>query len=420
MGLAVWFSAGHFPGTGHRTGYSSCGKVRKGDCHDIDGQSNRIERCCYYPIAACIASTTGLLWKGHQRSIAMKANLFTVVQVTFSLLATIQIGISQTTDFSRIAEQVLPAVVTIRGQTDSDELVGSGFLVDATGRIVTCLHVVRPLRKATIKLASGDIYDSITIKAFDERRDLAIIQIAGFDLPSVRLGDSNEVKQAEPVLLLGAASGLQGSITSGIVSAIRDLPDGFKVIQTDAAANPGNSGGPLVNARGEVIGVLGFKLRDSEGQNFAMPVNYARGLLESAQINMDLDALREKTSDSAAVTETVGLFGRAGNIREVKSVFVSKLGTSEAALLVREKLVNRLTQRNIQVVFNQDEADAILVGYVGVNALRSAGTSVFRLLGQGGRILWTADRNPSFWGSASSSIANKIADELAKAIKASR
>ena len=73
--------------------------------------------------------------------------------------------------------------------------------------------------------------------------------------------------------------GLEGSLSSGIVSGIRELDDGSKVFQTDAAANPGNSGGPMVDAEGKVIGVLTFKLRESENLNFVVPINYARGLL---------------------------------------------------------------------------------------------------------------------------------------------
>ena len=161
------------------------------------------------------------------------------------LAALVFVGVSalaQTPNYQQVAEQVLPAVVTITGQSDGGETLGSGFLVDPKGKIVTSLHVIRSLRTAKVRLPNGDVYDSIRVRAFDERRDIAVIQVPGFGLPIARLGDSNEVKQAEAVLLAGAGSGLQGSVTGGIVSAVRDLTDGFKVIQTDAAANPGNSG----------------------------------------------------------------------------------------------------------------------------------------------------------------------------------
>lgn len=339
------------------------------------------------------------------------------------LVGIIQTGFAQqTVDNTQIADKVMPAVVTIKGSTENGEITGSGFLIDSKGIIATCLHVVRPLKTAKVVLANGDIYDSIKIRAFDERRDLAIIQIAGFDLPSIQLGNSNNIKQAEPVLLLGAPNTLQGSITGGLVSAIRDTPEGFKVIQTDAASNPGNSGGPLVNSRAEVIGVLGFKLRGSEGQNFAIPINYIRGMAESTLLDLDLDTLREKSKGVGAGAEneahTANPIGRAANIRDAKTVFVGSFGPSEAAFLVREKLINRLTQKGIQVVMEAQDADAVLAGFVGADSEGRAGASVFRLYGEKGKVLWTGERGPDGWGgSASSNIANKIGDALSKAIK---
>jgi hypothetical protein len=200
----------------------------------------------------------------------------------------------------------MPSVVEIRGRGESGESLGSGFIVEADGKIATSLHVIANLRQAAVRLTAGDVFDSFSVLAFDQRRDLALIKVAGFDLPAATLGNSNEVQAGEPVLLIGSARGLQGTLTSGIVSALRDLPEeGFKIIQTDAAANPGNSGGPLLNARGEVIGVLGFRLRDSENLNFAVPINYVRGLLASAQTPISLEALRAKLG------EPVDLFGKS-------------------------------------------------------------------------------------------------------------
>ena len=334
----------------------------------------------------------------------------------FIWLTLAQLGFAQTPDYRQIADQVMPAVVTIRGESDSGQVLGSGFLVSSNGTIITSLHVVKPLRRAVVMLTNGDVYDSPRVRAFDERRDLAVIQIPGFDLPTVELGNSKDVRQGDPVLLIGTASGLRGSVTSGIVSALRDAPDGFKVIQTDAAANPGNSGGPLVNSRSEVIGVLGFKLRGAEGQNFAVPINYARGLLENAQLDMDLDALRAAARVPLTLDDADR---RVESLAEVASIYVDDLGSTEAAFLVREKIVNRLTRvkNGPNVVTDKQSADAILAGFVGADAYGRAGTSAFRLLGKGGGILWTTEKSRSRWGSASSSLAGKVVDNLTKAIK---
>lgn len=337
-----------------------------------------------------------------------------MVLLSFALL--MEFGHVQGLDYRQVVEQVLPAVVTITGQTADGEVVGSGFLVDSSGTVITSLHVVSSLRTIRIKLTNGDVYDSVKVKAFDKRRDLAILRISGFGLPVAPLGNSNDVKQGEPVLLVGAGSGLQGSVSSGIVSAVRDLPDGFRVIQTDAAANPGNSGGPLCNSRSEVIGILGFKVKGSEGQSFAIPINYARGLLENANGDLELSALQAETEE--LLTNRKVLRG-VENIRDVRLVFVARFGVTEAAFLVREKLVNRLSlNRAFEVINDSAEADAVLDGYVSSDALGRADASVFRLVGKSGKVLWGAEYTSGTWGwgrSASSHIANKAADDLMKA-----
>lgn len=209
----------------------------------------------------------------------------------------------QTFDSARIAKQVGPAVVLIQGKTDTGEILGSGFILSSDGKIATNLHVIKDLKTAGVQLASGDKFDSFSVLAFDARKDIAIIKIPGFDLPTAVLGNSNDIQIGEPVLAAGSPLGLQGSVSTGVVSSVRDDPagEGFKVIQTDATANPGNSGGPLVNSRGQVIGVVTFKLRGTENLNFAIPINYLRGLMESAPSALSLDELRAKIANSPDV-----------------------------------------------------------------------------------------------------------------------
>ena len=174
------------------------------------------------------------------------------------------------------------------------------IIISSDGKIATNLHVIEGLRHAGVELASGEKYDSFSVLAFDPRKDIAIIKIPGFDLPTVPLGNSNSVQVGEPVLVVGSPLGLQGSVTTGVVSSIRDDPanGGFKVMQTDASVNPGNSGGPMVNRQSEVIGIVTFKIRGSENLNFAIPVNYLRGLMESPASAMSLDELRLKVSNA--------------------------------------------------------------------------------------------------------------------------
>ena len=197
----------------------------------------------------------------------------------------------------QIAERIAPSVVLIKAVVPAGTLTGSGFVVDPSGTIVTNLHVIRGATAVAVKFPGGDVYDVARVRAYDERKDLAVLQIPGFGLPGAELGDSDSVRQGDPVVLYGNPLGLEGSLTSGVVSGLRSVDSGMKVIQTDASANPGNSGGPLLDAKGRVVGVLSFKLSGTEGLNFAIPINYVRGLLQMDHA-LDLAVLAQRLASS--------------------------------------------------------------------------------------------------------------------------
>lgn len=172
-------------------------------------------------------------------------------------------------------------------------MLGSGFIVSKDGKLVTNLHVVKDMKVASVQMSNGEVFDTLSVLATDERRDLAVLQIAGFELPVLELGNSDVVSIGEPLIVVGSPRGLEGTVTAGILSSIRESGDGFKVLQTDAAVNPGNSGGPLVNRRGQAIGVVSSKVRSSENLNFAMPINYVRGLMNALHEPMTLEQMRQ-------------------------------------------------------------------------------------------------------------------------------
>lgn len=265
---------------------------------------------------------------------------------------------------AEIVKKTSPAVVLIKGSGERGSSLASGFLVSPDGKIATNLHAIRDLKSAGVQLASGDIFDSFTVLAFDERKDLAIIQIAGFDLPVTELGNSNEVQQGEPILVIGSPKGLTGTVTTGVVSAIRDDPAGrgFKLIQTDAAINPGNSGGPLVNSRGQVIGVVVAKLKESENLNFAIPVNYVRGLLNALQKPMSLEETRAKlgTSQDAFQDEP----------RKKPGVLVAGYGSSgESFQFVFIELLNFLAASGVAVANQASDFRAVRGDHGSLNYL---------------------------------------------------
>ena len=209
--------------------------------------------------------------------------------------------------FAEVAKIVEPAVVSIdtkgkvpevatKGEPapgDADDImdffrrqlprraaqsVGSGFIVDKRGYILTNAHVVEDAVRINVKLDSGEEYVAKVIGT-DEETDLAVLKIdAGKDLPFVKLGDSAKSRVGDWVLALGSPFGLTRTVTAGIISQVKRETQATtpiqKFIQTDAAINRGNSGGPLVNMDGEVIGVnsqIATSTGDYNGIGFALP-----------------------------------------------------------------------------------------------------------------------------------------------------
>src|SRR4029434_6796483 len=169
--------------------------------------------------------------------------------------------------------------------------VGSGFVLSREGYIVTNNHVVEDADQIKVKLANGKEYDG-KIVGRDPKTDLALVKIDGAsDLHSLTLGNSDELKVGSLVVAVGSPFGLEQTVTAGIVSAkgrvIGSGPyDSF--IQTDASTNPGNSGGPLINAVGEVVGVNSAIFSQTGGNvgiGFAIPIDLAKKIVEQLRKN---------------------------------------------------------------------------------------------------------------------------------------
>jgi serine protease Do len=194
-----------------------------------------------------------------------------------------------------LAERLKPPLVQIRvrraadAQTEGTEpgspeerrSSGSGFIIRADGYMVTNAHVVTDAERIQVKLADGRRFEGRLVGT-DERVDLALIKIEATGLPVAPLGDSNRLRVGEFVLALGHPFGLEQTVSFGIVSRkgapLMVAAPGFDFIQTDAAVNPGNSGGPLVNMAGEVVGINSMAARNGS-IGFAIPVNLVKALL---------------------------------------------------------------------------------------------------------------------------------------------
>ncbi len=259
--------------------------------------------------------------------------------------------------FAEVAKRVEPAVVNIdtkgkipeitaKGETapgQSDDIldflrrqmpnrrsaaVGSGFIVDKSGYVLTNHHVVEDASRIIVRLQSGEEF-SAKLVGIDEETDLAVLKInAGRDLAFIRLGDSDAAQVGDWVLAIGSPFGLAQSVTAGIVSQTRrETPYTSvfqKFIQTDAAINRGNSGGPLVNMNGDVIGInsqIATTTGDSSGIGFALPSNEAAnvyrqilqvGRVRRGYLGVLLDSVKPE-------------FAKVYNLPEAKGAIITEL-----------------------------------------------------------------------------------------------
>src|SRR5688572_6578036 len=254
--------------------------------------------------------------------------------------------------FAEIARRVEPAVVNIEttqaqievsekdedkeDQSDKNPLldmfrrqprrptrgVGSGFIVNPQGYILTNYHVVEDAARITVGMQSGEKYRGEVV-GFDPETDVAVIKIAvQKDLPTVTLGDSNAAQVGDWVLAMGSPFGLDQTVTAGIISKKERESPYFNVfqrfLQTDAAINRGNSGGPLVNMRGEVIGMnsqIATSTGDYNGIGFALPSNetsfvykqlIAHGKVKRGYLGITLESVHDEFAKVYGLAEAKG------------------------------------------------------------------------------------------------------------------
>lgn len=189
---------------------------------------------------------------------------------------------------------------------------GSGFIVSPDGIILTNAHVVQDAKEVTVKMTDRREYKAKVLGA-DPQTDVAVIKIEAKNLPVVKVGNVNDLQVGEWVLAIGSPYGLENTATAGIVSAKgRSLPDDTSVpfIQTDVAVNPGNSGGPLFNDRGEVVGInsqIYSRTGGFQGLSFSIPIDLAykikdqileHGKVQHARLGVTVQEVNQDLADS--------------------------------------------------------------------------------------------------------------------------
>ena len=220
---------------------------------------------------------------------------------------------------------------------EADRGVGSGFIIESNGLILTNAHVVEGASTIYVTLTDKREFKA-KLLGMDKRTDVAVVKIDARDLPRLPLGDSSRVRVGEWVLAIGSPFGLENTVTAGIVSAkSRDTGDYLPFIQTDVAVNPGNSGGPLLNTAGQVIGINSQIFSRSGGYmgiSFAIPMDEAMRVADQLRTNGKMTrgrigvALGEMTKE---VAESLGLGKpRGAYVRNVEPTGPAATGGIEA------------------------------------------------------------------------------------------
>lgn len=215
------------------------------------------------------------------------------IATAFALATLSQAASASNNDLADLAERAKPSVVllTVEDTTGRKIGTGTGFFVSADGRIVTNHHVITEASRVTATLADGSRRAVLGLLVEDAEKDIAILKAEGEGTPALSLGDSRGVKPGDEVVVIGSPRGLSGTLSIGIVSAIRehgiddqDLPGAEKPrswgIQITAPISPGSSGSPVMTRDGEVIAVAVGTYNDAQSLNFGVPIEVTRGLLD--------------------------------------------------------------------------------------------------------------------------------------------
>jgi serine protease Do len=193
-------------------------------------------------------------------------------------VANIDAGMDKTVQQLAAIVKKSVVVVTFRGREGERQGLGSGFIIDPNGLIATNMHVIGEARPISVELSDGRKFDVTAIEATERSHDLAVLRIDAQNLPALPLGNSDELQEGQPIVAIGNPVGLERSVVSGVLSGRREI-EGRTMLQVAMPIERGNSGGPLLDLRGRVHGLLTLKSLKTENLGFAMPINALKPLL---------------------------------------------------------------------------------------------------------------------------------------------
>ncbi|TYP00353.1 trypsin-like peptidase [Geothermobacter ehrlichii] len=288
--------------------------------------------------------------------------VFTLVLSTIFLAAIPSIVLAQTAQ--EIARKAFSSTVLLVMEDSNGQplSLGSGFFV-RKGEIASNLHVVEGAARGYAKIIGQKTkYDIEGITAVDPERDLVVLKISGARAGVVTLGNSESVQVGEIVYAVGNPQGLEGTFSQGIVSSIREI-GADKLLQITAPISPGSSGGPVLNGKGEVIGVSVATFKGGQNLNFAIPSNYLKSLLEKVGPAKPLGQAKP-TKPQRSILSNLGGRGSEGVIGGQLTWTYETLQSGEYAISLRNKLRDNVRNIYCLVIFYDSQGYPIDVDVV--------------------------------------------------------
>jgi V8-like Glu-specific endopeptidase len=275
-----------------------------------------------------------------------------------SLLTFLTVQVSCASNMvNHVVQKAMPSVVQIQILDDkgSEVASGSGYVVRSNGLIATNYHVIENATHAIAVLSDGHVVRVLGVRYANKARDFAILQVDATSLPPATLGNSDNLQVGDDVVAIGEPLGVfPKTVSAGIVSSIREM-DGAKWIQHTAAISHGNSGGPLLNSRGQVVGMNTLSTDKGQNLNFAVPINYVKAALDH------LPAQVTSLTELASAQQTMDRQQTADRIRQLFSTYEDPDGLFRLALPKAwqiQRTVSRDEQGNTEVVFTASDPEA--------------------------------------------------------------
>jgi hypothetical protein len=312
------------------------------------------------------------------------ASLLLVGAVVFvvSQLATV-CAQTETMDLKALAKKARQAVVllVVSDATGSEIATGTGFLISTDGKLISNRHVIESAANGIAKAENGGLLPIEGVLAEDPTNDLVLLKLAAKDLPYLRLNHKATAEVGTRVAVIGSPLGLEGTLSEGIISALRDVASGVKMFQMTAAISPGSSGSPVLNAKGEVVGIASSQVRGGQLLNLAVPVDCATRLLVGIEPSAKPKPLQQSAARAATRGDYLSSIAAAPVMKGLRKVRI-KVATptvgESLTLQIRTDVEIKLRIAGLTI---DDSADALF--HIGVS-LTDIDPTGLRFLGKYG------------------------------------